>query len=204
MTTQRQANQTRRRTSCIQAGFFWAALIVTAWAASGCGVFQQSSLPELKVVDSVDIERYLGTWYEIARYPNGFEQGCEGVTAEYSLRADGSVNVLNTCRDAEGNATETIQGYATVTDTKTNAKLAVTFFWPFSAPYWIIDLDPDYRYAVVGEPTRSFFWILSRTPTLDQETIDAITDRMPDWSYDPERLEYVEQPDAQQSSASQQ
>jgi apolipoprotein D and lipocalin family protein len=135
----------------------------------------------------------LGRWYEIARYPNDFEQGCVGVTADYSTRRDGQIRVVNTCRDSSGRTTDRIEGVARVDDRSTNAKLKVSFFWPFSGPYWIIDLDEDYEYAVVGEPGRRFFWILSRSPTIDDGTLDDILNKMPDWQYDPDRLYFVPQ-----------
>jgi apolipoprotein D and lipocalin family protein len=164
-----------------------------AWSLAGCGALQQPDYADLPTVDYVDLDRYLGRWYEIARYPNDFEQGCVGVTASYSLMGNGQIRVVNTCRNSDGEVTERIQGTARVDDTTTNARLKVSFFWPFSGTYWIIDLDPDYEYAVVGEPGRRFFWILSRTPTMDEETLDEILDKMPGWSYDPDRLYYVPQ-----------
>ncbi|HUU82821.1 MAG TPA: lipocalin family protein [Phycisphaerae bacterium] len=159
----------------------------------GCGALQQPDYPDLQVVDYVDLDRYLGKWYEIARYPNDFEQNCVGVTADYSLRNDGQIRVVNTCRNPDGGTKKRIEGTARVDDRSSNAKLKVSFFWPFSGAYWIIDLDPDYRYAVVGEPGRKFFWILSRTPTMDDETLDGILQKMPGWLYDQDRLYYVPQ-----------
>jgi apolipoprotein D and lipocalin family protein len=168
-------------------------LATLLWTLPGCGALQQPDYPDLQVVDYVDLDRYLGRWYEIARYPNDFEQGCVGVTADYSLRDDGQIRVVNICRDPDGGTKERIQGTARVDDRSTNAKLKVSFFWPFSGAYWIIDLDPDYRYAVVGEPGRRFFWILSRTPTLDDEMLNDILQKMPGWSYDRDRLYFVPQ-----------
>jgi apolipoprotein D and lipocalin family protein len=169
------------------------ALGTLVWGLQGCGTLQQPDYADLPTVDYVDLDRFLGRWYEIARYPNDFEQGCAGVTADYSLRSDGQIRVVNTCRTPKGRVTDRIEGTARVDDRTTNAKLKVSFFWPFSGPYWIIDLDPDYRHAVIGEPSRRFFWILSRTPAMDSETLDAILDKMPGWFYDPDRLYYVPQ-----------
>lgn len=162
---------------------------------TGCAALQQSQYGELPTVDYVDLSRYAGKWYEIARYPNDFEKGCQGVTARYLPRSDEQLAVINTCRSEAGDITDRIEGTARVDDWDTNAKLKVTFFWPFAAPYWIIDLGEDYEYAVVGEPRREFFWILSRTPQMDQEQLDQILDRMPDWGYDPERLYFVPHPE---------
>lgn len=159
----------------------------------GCGLFPAGGDP-LTTVDQVDVQRYMGIWYEIAKYPNGFQQGCSAVTAEYTLREDGTVGVLNTCRESDGvTIKDSIEGFATVADETTNAKLTVYFFYPFGAPYWIIDLDDDYQYAVVGEPTRTFLWILSRTPTLDAATYEQILRRVSEKGYDPARLELTPQ-----------
>jgi apolipoprotein D and lipocalin family protein len=124
---------------------------------------------ELEVVSSVDLSRYAGRWYEIARLPNRFEKKCaDSVTATYTLRSDEKVDVVNRCRKANGQYT-TATGKAKVVDKKTNAKLKVTFFWPFYGDYWILDLGPNYEYAVVGAPNRDYLWILSRTPQLDEQ-----------------------------------
>lgn len=156
-------------------------------ALAGCNY--ELYFPKLDTVDRVDVARYVGVWYEIARYPNAFEQGCVGVTAQYTLNADGSVKVINTCRpDSLDAAPTTIEGRAQIADTTSNAKLNVSFFGPFGAPYWIIDLDPDYQWAVVGEPSRSFLWILSRTPTLDEALYQDILSRLPEKGYDASRL----------------
>lgn len=156
----------------------------------GCGA--NLNAPPLATVDQVDVARYMGTWYEIARYPNSFERECYAVTAEYALRDDGTVSVLNTCREADGvTVKSTIEGFARVAEPATNAKLTVYFFYPFGAPYWIIGLDEDYQWAVVGDPSRSFLWILSRTPTLDAEIYAQILAGLPDQGYDPQRLESV-------------
>jgi len=166
-----------------------AVLAGLALSVTGCGLFQPD-YPSLAVADDVDFDRYLGRWYEIARYPNDFEQGCRGVTANYTELDDGRIRVLNTCRDDDGDLTERIAGVARVVG---NAKLKVSFFWPFEGDYWILEIGPDYEYAVVGEPSREFFWILSRTPTMDDATLQPILDRMPEWRYDPDRLYFVPQ-----------
>lgn len=169
-------------------------LLPLAAAVGGCGALPGVFAEPLDTVKYVDVERYMGAWYEIAKYPNSFQQGCSAVTAEYALRDDGSVRVFNTCRDSDGvTIKRTIEGFATVADRSTNAKLTVYFFYPFGAPYWIIDLDEDYTYAVVGDPTRRFLWILSRTPTLDSATYDQILQRLPEKGYDPSRLELTPQ-----------
>lgn len=161
--------------------------------AGGCGALY----PPLDVVDKVDLDRYSGRWYEIARYPNSFERGCVGVTADYTPRDDGRIEVVNTCFESslDGPSRE-IRGSARVVDETSNAKLKVTFFWPFEGDYWIIDLDEDYEYAVVGEPSRTFLWILSRTPQMDEAIYEDIVATLPSKAYDPDRLIWVPQGDA--------
>ena len=159
------------------------AAVLATVTLSGCSAFYAP----LPVVENVDLERYAGRWYEIARNPNRFERGCVGVTADYTLRTDGRIGVVNTVR--------TIEGTARVVDTNTNAKLGVTFFWPFEGDYWILELGEaeDYGYAVVGEPSRRFLWILSREPTLDDDTYAEILSGLPELGYEPDRLEAVPQ-----------
>jgi apolipoprotein D and lipocalin family protein len=171
-----------------------AALPTLCLLAPGCVLLHAFS--PLAVVENVDVSRYMGTWYEIARYPNFFQQpDCAATTAEYTLLDDGRVRVVNRCREGGVDGPEdSIEGVARVVDPLTNAKLKVRFSGPFEGDYWIIDLDPDYSWAVVGEPSRSFLWILSRTPTMDEDVYDAITSRLPDKLYDPDRLLKTLQP----------
>lgn len=153
------------------------------------------SMPELTVVPRVDIDRYLGTWYEIARYPNRFQKGCVAVTADYSLREDGKIRVVNACRKGGlDGPVKRIEGKAWVVDRETKAKLKVQFFWPFRGAYWIIDLGRDYEYAVVGHPNRKYLWILSRSPEMGPELYEAILERLPRQGYDPGLLERTLQP----------
>jgi len=133
---------------------------------------------ELEVVPRVDLNRYVGQWYEIARLPNRFEKKCAGsVTATYSLQAGGKVKVVNRCRKASGEYT-TATGKAKVVDKTTNAKLKVTFFWPFYGDYWILDLGHNYEYAVVGAPNRKYLWILSRNRQMDDKLYRQLLTRM--------------------------
>jgi apolipoprotein D and lipocalin family protein len=153
----------------------------------GCGAFY----PPLDVVESVDLTQYAGKWYEIARYPTFFQAACVSSTAEYTARDDGTIGVFNTCLAADGTTVSTIEGVAEVVDPSTNAKLVVSFPGvPFPGDYWIIDLDAGYQYAVVGDPNRFTLFILSRTPTLDQTTLDGILNRLPSQGYDPGQLIY--------------
>ncbi|HTY64334.1 MAG TPA: lipocalin family protein [Acidobacteriota bacterium] len=151
--------------------------------------------PPLQTVPHVDLNRYLGTWYEIASFPQWFQKGCVATSATYTLRKDGDVDVLNQCRDKtlEGKARKA-NGKAWVVDPKSNAKLKVRFFWPFSGDYWIIDLGPTYEYAVVGHPKRNYLWILSRTRKMDSAVYDEILQRLKKQHYDITRLYKTLQP----------
>ncbi len=149
-------------------------------------------------VDSVDLNKYAGLWYEIAKIPNRFQKNCvRNTTAIYKLRDDGKIDVINKCIDEDGN-TDEVEGIAKVADSKTNAKLEVSFvrilgiqlFW---GDYWIIGLEKDYKYAVVGTPSRKYGWILSRTPKLSPEDIDKIFNIIRKQGYNPEDFVMTEQ-----------
>jgi apolipoprotein D and lipocalin family protein len=143
----------------------------------------------LETVPHVELQRYAGTWYEIAAYPQRFEKGCTGTTATYTLRADGQVEVVNRCaRDSLNGHVTVAKGHAHVVDERTNARLKVSFFWPFWGDYWIIDLGRDYEYAVVGNPSRKYLWILSRTPAMGPTVYDGILARLRAQGYDTARL----------------
>ena len=164
------------------------ALIAMSFCIFSCAGTVKSNSP-LTVVDSVDLQRYLGKWYEIASYPAWFQKGCTGSTAEYSLLPDGKIQVINRCRkDSLDGSLKESRGKAEIADTATNAKLKVWFFWPFKGNYWIIDLSPDYQWAVVGEPSRKYLWILSRTPTMDEAIYQGILERLAQKGYDPAGL----------------
>ena len=154
--------------------------------------------PALKTVAQVDVKRYLGKWYEIASIPASFQKACVGgTTATYTLRPDNTVEVLNQCYDREGRL-KSAKGRAWVIDPATNAKLKVSFI-PFlrlsflAGDYWIIDLGPDYEYAVVGHPSREYGWILSRTPELPPATLEGINQRLKAQGYDPADFKMTDQ-----------
>lgn len=126
----------------------------------------------LEVVPHVELERYLGKWYEIAHLPARFQEGCTDTTATYTLSKDGNVTVLNEC--IRNGKIKQAKAKAKVADKNSGAKLKVTFFWPFSADYWIINLGKDYDYAVVGTPNRKYLWILSRTPQMDDKLFSQL------------------------------
>lgn len=138
-------------------------------------------------VAKVDLARYMGSWYEIAKYPNRFQKGCLCTVATYTLKPNGRVAVVNRCRTAEGRIREA-KGWAKVVDPSTNARLKVTFFWPFFGDYWILDLDPGYTHVLVGTPDRRYLWILSRTPGMEEGTFARLTERAAALGFDPGRL----------------
>jgi len=152
---------------------------------------QTESETEPVTVDSVDLERYLGVWYEIAQIPNPFQKKCvKNTTAEYSLKENGKIRVVNQCTGKEEEII-TAKGTAKVVDTATNAKLKVSFvsilglnlFW---GDYWIIGLGEEYKWAIVGTPSRKYGWILSRTPVLTEEQRAQIHDILTAQGYDPD------------------
>lgn len=143
-------------------------------------------------VPQLDLDRYAGKWFEIASFPMFFQRDCVGdTTAEYALAPDGSVGVTNRCRTDNG--FDQAKGTATVVQGSNNARLKVSFFWPFRSDYWVIGLDADYRWAVVGNPNRRFLWILSRTPQLPQDMLDAALKAATDQGYDLKQLRYTTQ-----------
>ena len=167
------------------------AILATLAALAGCSASttKRLRLPPLETVVHVDLARYVGTWYEIASFPQSFQKGCVATTATYTIRADGDLDVLNPCRkDALDGPEKSALGRARVVDGATNAKLEVSFFRPFWGDYWIVDLGADYDYAVVGHPGRDYLWILSRTPTMPEATYEGILARLKTQGYDTSRL----------------
>ncbi len=140
-----------------------------------------------EVVPQVDLARYMGTWHEIAKFPNRFQRGCGCTSATYALRSDGKVSVLNRCR-TEGGKPRSVKGWAKVVDLKVPAKLKVTFFWPFFGDYWILALDPQYRHVLVGTPNRKYLWILARQPRMDPGAYAALVAKAAEQGFDIGRL----------------
>ncbi len=140
----------------------------------------------LATVGRVDLKKYLGKWYEIAAFPQSFQKGCSCTSAVYSLRSDGDIEVKNSC--LKNGKIKIATGKAGVKDKNTNAKLSVTFFWPFSGKYWIIALAPDYSYAVVGHPNRDYLWILSRKPVMDDQTYRYLVTTVAEKGFDVRKL----------------
>ena len=164
---------------------FTAALFATAVVAAG------SAHAEVTPVPGLDQARYLGRWHEIARLPMFFQRNCASdVTATYSLNADGTIRVHNACKKADG-AELSADGVARQAEPGVAAQLQVRFApaWLSWIPlvwadYWVIALDPDYRWAMVGQPGKKYLWILSRTPTLDRVTFDMLKGKASSMGYD--------------------
>ena len=171
------------------------ALLILIVAAAGAAASAGQDPRPLDVVPKVDLQRYLGTWYEIATFPQRFQKGCVGVTAHYSLRSDGAIDVVNVCRDGTlDGKVRSVRGKAWVVDRSTNAKLKVRFFWPFAGAYWIIELDKDYQWAVVGHPSRKYLWVLGRTPQMDPSVYEDLLARISAKGYDLTKLKKTLQP----------
>ena len=161
---------------------------------AGCGIFSGTKYPPLDAVPRVDLNRYAGTWYEIASLPVSAQKGCYCTKAEYILMEDGTVKVVNTCqRDSTTGTIDRIEGKAFVVPGSNNAKLRVQFFWPFRGDYWIIALDENYSYAIVGVPSRKYCWILSRTPQMNADTLTLFIQRLKDNGFDVSRLQHTSQ-----------
>lgn len=127
----------------------------------------------------VDLKRYVGLWYEFARYENRFERDCEAVTAAYRERPDGLIEVINSCRKAAVDGPlKVAKGRAKVVPGSDNAKLKVSFFGPFFGDYWVLDHADDYSWSIVGEPSGRYLWILTRQARPDSPTRDLLQDRI--------------------------
>ncbi len=170
------------------------ALLAAAFLLSGCGVLEVYRDTDVPISSKAvfEPERYTGVWHEVARFPVLFEAGCVGVTAEYGLRDDGQLSVLNICRDAGGNETSRINGTAEIVGP---ARLKVRFASvPFvAADYWVLWTDEDYRTAVVGAPNGRSGWILNRTPDIRADRLAAARDILAFNGYDLSRLEEMTQ-----------
>lgn len=162
---------------------------IAVYVLLACAIDTTAPMPLLRVVSSVDLQKYTGVWYEIARYPHRFQKDCYGSTATYTLRDDGKIQVLNECRKGGPDGERiTAEGTARVVDNATNAKLKVSFLWPFSGDYWIIDLGEQYEFAVIGHPKRKYLWILSRTKEMKDDVYTGILERLEKQQYDTIKL----------------
>lgn len=159
-------------------------------ACSTTGPVGNASVPQ--PAKAVEMKRYLGLWYELARYENRFETDCEGVTADYSLRSDGMVRVVNTCRKGVKGARKVAEGRANIVPDSSNAKLKVSFFGPLYGDYWVLDHAPDYAWSIVGEPSGRYLWILTRTPKLSDHTRRMLVSKARSLGFDTQLLRWTQ------------
>ncbi len=146
-------------------------------------------------INELDLDRYLGTWYEIARYDHSFERDVVGVTANYSYREDGKIKVVNAGykNSLDGKYNEAVGKAKQPNPEGDPGKLKVSFFWIFYADYYILELDKNYQWALIGSSSDKYLWILSRTPQLEQETLEHIVSKAEEHGYDTSKLIWVEQ-----------
>ncbi len=167
------------------------ALVLGTLVVSSCS----RSYAPLATVPEVDLNRYMGKWYEIASIPQRFSKGCHCTTAEYKLNAaDGYVEVYNSCnKNSPTGKLSDVKGKAYPVEGSNNSKLKVQFFWPFTGDYWILELDNDYQHVVVGSPDRETLWILSRKPTLDKEIYNSLVQSAKAKGFPVKRLQLMDQ-----------
>lgn len=162
------------------------------------GLSACSSVPENAppTVAGVDLSRYTGVWHEVAAFPAWFQDGCVATRAEYRLRDDGKIAVTNSCRDKTLDGPERVATASARLDPRQpdGSRLLVSFFPPFEGWYWILALDPDYRWSLVGSPDRRYLWILARNPAMDASTYAAITAKAAALGFDTSKLQKTIQP----------
>jgi apolipoprotein D and lipocalin family protein len=165
-------------------------IILLLFVPAGCGGIPSG----IEAVQDFDVGRYQGKWYEIARLDHSFERGLSNVSATYTLRKDGGIDVLNRGYDKRSGKWKQVKGRAYFVKEKTVGRLKVTFFWPFYGGYNVISLDhEDYSYAMVCGPKRSYLWILAREKTLSKSIIDKLVKTAEDLGFEVEKLIFVEQ-----------
>ena len=173
-----------------------AALAVAAWGVAAQTTATPAPLPPVSTIATLDVPRYMGTWYEIAKFPNRFQAKCVANTrARYLAQTDGSVQVLNSCVTADGSTIDAL-GRAIQVGATTSPKLQVRFApaWLSWLPqvwgdYWVIDLDADYQLAAVSDSQREYLWVLSRTPQVNAKAYDALLERLKAQHFDVQKLE---------------
>lgn len=160
--------------------------VATLFLLSACGTQPVGNPHVPQPAKAVELERYLGKWYEIARYDNRFEKGCEAVTADYSKRDDGLIQVVNTCHKGALQGEKDIAGgKAKMVEGSNGAKLKVSFFGPFYfGNYWVLDRADDYSWSIVGEPSGKYLWLLARKPVLDEAQKQALLGKIKHLGYD--------------------
>lgn len=162
-------------------------------AGSGCKNDKPENM-DISTVKELDLERYMGTWYEIARFDHSFERGLVGVTASYELRPDGKITVINAgYKNSLDGKYKEAKGKAKQPNPDEPGKLKVAFFLFFYADYFILELDENYRWVIIGSSSDKYLWILSRTPQLEQESLDSILKKARERGYNTDKLIWVEQ-----------
>jgi apolipoprotein D and lipocalin family protein len=173
-------------------------VLIAALGLGACSTLQSGPVGNRAVpapAKAVDLDRYLGRWYELGRYEAGFQKDCEAVTADYSLTAPGKIRVINSCRQGSVDGKlRAVTGKAKIVEGSNNAKLRVSFFGPFYGDYWVLDRADDYSWAIVGEPSGRYLWLLSRTARPDDATKRAISIRASQMGYDMKLLRWTQQP----------
>ena len=168
--------------------------LVLLFLLISCSGLKARDLP-LDTVSHVDLKEYTGKWYEIARFEQKFQKDCTAVTATYSLRKDGDIDVVNTCRKNSPTGEQKVaKAKAWVTDKHSNAKLKVQFFLRglklpfFAGNYWILELGKNYEYAIIGDPSRKYLWFLSRTNSINDSLYQELIDKAEDMHFDTSKL----------------
>ena len=183
-----------------KSGSIWTFIVCAISIMGGCACPPSGKYTD-QTVAAVDLNRYMGKWYAIASLPAWFQKNCHCVTAEYSLQED-HVKVVNSCRKGASNGPLKVStAKAFVVPDTGNSQLKVQFFWPFKGDYWIVALDDEYRYALVGHPCREYLWILSRTPVMDKKTYDDLVETARSKGYSVEKLERIHQNGCQHASS---
>jgi lipocalin len=167
-------------------------IIALLFLINGCN--GQNKMIDKTVVKELDIERYKGKWFEISRFNHIFERGLVGVTAFYSYREDGKIKVVNSGykETLDGPKSEVI-GKAKIPDPNIPSKLKVSFFWFFYADYFVLELDKNYQWAVVGSSSDNYLWILSRTPQMEESLYNELLNKISNRGYDINKLIRVKQ-----------
>ncbi|MGB1289790.1 MAG: lipocalin family protein [Porticoccaceae bacterium] len=161
--------------------------IAVCYFLSGC-----LAVPDgIEPVDNFELNRYLGDWYEIARLDHSFECGLEAVKAEYSLRDDGGIRVINSGRDSKSQVAQQAEGRAYFVEEPNLGHLKVSFFGPFFGSYVIFELDENYQYAFIAGNSRDYLWLLARTPEVSEELIDQFISRASQLGFDTSQLIFV-------------
>lgn len=165
-------------------------LLLCSFGLYGCAAGAESTIDN-STVDSLDVARYMGRWYEIARYETSFEKGMTNVTATYTLKPDGKISVLN--EGIKDGKLKQAEGKGRQPNPSDPGKLEVSFFLWFYADYYIMELDPEYRYVVIGSSSDKYLWIMSRTPTMPEDTYNELVSRLQKRGYDTSLLLKVKQ-----------